>query len=94
MQLKSYQFKKGRSPLSSFALTPSGRWKKLVINSQFEFVPLTMHVEVRVILTLLAVIRNEGSAQMLEDLSLQNQNLPMETCTTMMVSYSADSRGK
>ena len=57
-------------------------------------VPLTMQVEARLILTLIVIIRNEGYAQMLENINLQQENLPREACTSMMISYSTESKGE
>ena len=51
-----------------------------------------MEVVVRVIVTLLVVIRNGGNAQMYE--LLKQQNLPTEVCTSMMVSSSGESEGE
>ena len=57
-------------------------------------VPLTMQVEARLILTLIVIIRNEGYAQMLENINLQQENIPREPCTSMMISYSTESKGE
>ena len=53
-----------------------------------------MDVKVRVILSLLLILEDKVNAQTLEHLNFQLQNLPMEACDSMTVSYSGAGRGK
>ena len=51
-----------------------------------------MEVVVKVILSLLVIIRNGGNAQMHE--ILKQQNLPTEECTSMMIPSSGERGGE
>ena len=48
----------------------------------------------RILMVMIAIVNGNLVAQMLEDINMQKQTLPMDACDTILVSHSGIYKGK